>query len=162
MLPLTKGLNKEQWNWLYGHNAMVVQLSAATAANDVSARVTSSSSFQLLPWGHSFQNISLLARTAEVIEISAYASTEWVDSFRYSPTSSTQPQWLAYLNNTKIYQSQTASLLQRYTLGRIFASFWQLRRLFDLLQQCTCKKKHQTNTHYLYMKCPFRDVYKVC
>lgn len=64
-------------------------LSAATAANDISACVTSSSSFQLLTWGHSFQNISLLARTAEVVEISADASTEWVNSFRYSPASNT-------------------------------------------------------------------------
>jgi hypothetical protein len=78
-------------------------LSAATAANDISARVTGSSSFQLFTWGHSFQNISLLARTAEIVEISAYASAEWKNSFRDSPASSTQPQCFSYLDNTKIY-----------------------------------------------------------
>jgi len=84
LLPLAKGWTKNSGTGYMGR-MLLYSLSAATAANDISARVTSSSSFQLLTWGHSFQNISLLARTAEVVEISAYASTEWMNSFRYSP-----------------------------------------------------------------------------
>jgi hypothetical protein len=82
-------LNNELRNWLDRQRIIWHSLSAATAANDILACVTSSSSFQILNWGQSFQDISFLAGTAEVIEISAYALTEWVNSFRYSPASDT-------------------------------------------------------------------------
>uniref|UniRef100_A0A0A9DQN1 Uncharacterized protein n=1 Tax=Arundo donax TaxID=35708 RepID=A0A0A9DQN1_ARUDO len=60
-------------------------ISTATAADYISACVTSSSGFQLVKWGHSFQSKSLPTRGAEIIDISTDAFTEWMNSVRDSP-----------------------------------------------------------------------------
>lgn len=110
-------------------------VSTAPAAKQISACVRGCSGFQLLNWGHGFENKSILSGEAEVIDVSAYAFTERMNSIRNSPASSTAPVFqyrvndTAMMNHSKLERESPPVL---HTLSRISASFWPLHRLFDL------------------------------
>ena len=60
-------------------------LLTAPAADYISARVRSSLGFEFFEWRHCFQDISLLSREAEVIEVPANTFAERKSLARNSP-----------------------------------------------------------------------------